>query len=562
LIFAAPSQQAIAIVPLNAKSILQQQSGLTVRAFDINANDEVAIAYTSGFVEVLDDTGATISSMDFSATQSATVRGIAWASAPRDHLLAVNVTGEDRYVAIWDVSTNQVSRVEQDGFSINFDWSDDGALIAVIYATGISEFFDTTFVTIWDVDNASIVLRLEEPGERLNAIAWRPAYDEVALGTSSGNVYFWDTDNGVRYDSFAAHTEAVLDISWSPTGNQLATVGRDFVAKTWDQASNNMLSALSLDSYPTQVLWRPNSAIEVAVVETPFIVVFDAVSGNLLTTIDARSGRAESIWAIWTLDGNSLVYSAYNNPAQNALISTAIVPTVTPSPTLTGTPPTSTPTLTFTPSNTPTKTLTPTSTATKTPTATATPTLTPTLTPTATNTPTGTVQPTLTPSNTPTPPPSTLFLQYYPESTTRTTYVESIIPQLNIVNSGAVAVNLSELKIRYYFTKDSTTQGLEGYCAWTGLPGNCDNVTVTTGTLTTPVTGADSYIEVGFTSGTVDANSQTLDIIVRANKLDWSDFDQSNDYSFDPTSTSDTWVDWTKVTLFRNGVLVWGTEPQ
>ena len=33
----------------------------------------------------------------------------------------------------------------------------------------------------------------------------------------------------------------------------------------------------------------------------------------------------------------------------------------------------------------------------------------------------------------------------------------------------------------------------------------------------------------------------------------------ANDYSFDVTKT--VYADWTKVTLYRNGVLIWGTEP-
>ncbi len=36
-------------------------------------------------------------------------------------------------------------------------------------------------------------------------------------------------------------------------------------------------------------------------------------------------------------------------------------------------------------------------------------------------------------------------------------------------------------------------------------------------------------------------------------------FDQTNDYSFDPTKT--TFAPSTTVTLYQNGTLVWGTEP-
>ena len=43
------------------------------------------------------------------------------------------------------------------------------------------------------------------------------------------------------------------------------------------------------------------------------------------------------------------------------------------------------------------------------------------------------------------------------------------------------------------------------------------------------------------------------------NKNDWSNYTESNDHSYDGTKL--TLADWSKVTLYRNGVLVWGTEP-
>ncbi len=39
----------------------------------------------------------------------------------------------------------------------------------------------------------------------------------------------------------------------------------------------------------------------------------------------------------------------------------------------------------------------------------------------------------------------------------------------------------------------------------------------------------------------------------------YPDFNQANDYSFNPADTSFT--DSTTVTLYLNGTLVWGTEP-
>jgi hypothetical protein len=160
---------------------------------------------------------------------------------------------------------------------------------------------------------------------------------------------------------------------------------------------------------------------------------------------------------------------------------------------------------------------------------------------------------------TPTPQQGTLKLQYYPDPTARGVTVDAIIPDFNIVNTGSTAVPLSELKIRYYFTRDSAPQDIIFHCDFTELPGGCGSITGQVVTLPTPVTGADSYIEIGFTSGTLAANSQTQDILVDVVKFDASNFTQTNDYSFEDRDPAFT--DWSKVTLYRNGTLVWGTPP-
>jgi hypothetical protein len=47
--------------------------------------------------------------------------------------------------------------------------------------------------------------------------------------------------------------------------------------------------------------------------------------------------------------------------------------------------------------------------------------------------------------------------------------------------------------------------------------------------------------------------------MARFNKDDWSNFAEADDYSFDPTKLS--FADWTRVTVYQNGTLIWGSEP-
>jgi len=166
----------------------------------------------------------------------------------------------------------------------------------------------------------------------------------------------------------------------------------------------------------------------------------------------------------------------------------------------------------------------------------------------------GTEPPAATPAPTMTPPANPLTVQYKTGDTI--TNDSSIKPGLRIVNQTSSTVPMSELKIRYYFTRDSV-QSLLFSCDYAIF--GCANMT---GSFT-PINavGADYYLEVGFTpgAGSIAPNSTTVGIATRINKADWSVFNETNDYSFDVSKTA--YADWTKVTLYRNGVLIWGTEP-
>lgn len=161
-------------------------------------------------------------------------------------------------------------------------------------------------------------------------------------------------------------------------------------------------------------------------------------------------------------------------------------------------------------------------------------------------------------SATPTAPPVTpqgnLVLQYRAGDTNATD--NQIKPQFNIKNNGTTAINLSDVKIRYYFTKDGTNS-VSAWIDWAQIGGS--NIVTTFGSASG--TNADTYVELSFTAGagSIPAGGQTGDIQLRMSKSDWSNFNEANDYSFDSTKTS--YTDWNKVTLYQGSSLVWGIEP-
>lgn len=133
-----------------------------------------------------------------------------------------------------------------------------------------------------------------------------------------------------------------------------------------------------------------------------------------------------------------------------------------------------------------------------------------------------------------------------------------ISASFTIKNTGAISVSLNGLKLRYYLTKEGSA-ALNFYCDYAQI--GSGSVSGAFGAVSPAKTGADTYLEISFSpaAGAIAAGGQTGDIQIRVAKADWSSFNENNDYSFDATMTS--YADWSKVTLYQGGSLVWGTEP-
>jgi len=231
---------------------------------------------------------------------------------------------------------------------------------------------------------------------------------------------------------------------------------------------------------------------------------------------------------------------------------------------------------------TPTPTLVPTLTPEPTPTETATPTLTPiptptsiptTIPPTATPKPSPSKQnPTPTPKKTPQvktaepvkPPPKPVVEPPKAEPKVELRYkngrtnvnTDTIYPMFTIVNKGNQKVKLSNIKIRYYYTKEGNASETF-WCDY--FTKGSSNVLGSFAKLNNDKNNANSYLEISFSdaAGEIGAG-ESVELSVGFAKNDWSQYNQKNDYSY---SSSTTYFSWNKVTLYVSGKLVFGKEP-
>jgi Cellulose binding domain len=129
-----------------------------------------------------------------------------------------------------------------------------------------------------------------------------------------------------------------------------------------------------------------------------------------------------------------------------------------------------------------------------------------------------------------------------------------------IINTGTASVSLSSLTMRYWFTNEAPTDPLVFACDYALV--DCSNITSKFVVMPSPVTKANTYLEIGFTAaaGSIALGQSSGEIQTRIHHVNWSNFITTDSYSFisDP---SFVYKDTQTVTLYLNGVLVWGVEP-
>ena len=223
--------------------------------------------------------------------------------------------------------------------------------------------------------------------------------------------------------------------------------------------------------------------------------------------------------------------------------------------------PVKTPKAEATPTKTPVKTPkeeTPTKTPEKTPEAEVTPTKTPAKTPEAEVTPTKTPVKTPEAETTPTKAPEgekSIKIQVYNDNAVSKT--DSIYLNIRVYNTGDEEIDLSDIKIRYYYTRDGSAQQ-KFICDWSTV--GTSNVKAKFIEMSSSVDNADTILEMSFSDGAgVLKPKSFVRLKIRVFKEDWSHYVQSNDYSFN--SSANNFVDWKKVTGYISGSLKWGEEP-
>jgi hypothetical protein len=149
-------------------------------------------------------------------------------------------------------------------------------------------------------------------------------------------------------------------------------------------------------------------------------------------------------------------------------------------------------------------------------------------------------------------PPAENGLSVWHEPKSDTNQIRMVLQLKNTLKTNT---DLSQLKLRYWFTKEGAgAPALQCYWAAPEV-GGCSALDKAVTFGTTTATDASNYLELGF-AGTLGAETNTgnLDITIRVGN--WETQTASNDYSHAASTGIND-----KIALYYAGKLVWGDPP-
>lgn len=125
-----------------------------------------------------------------------------------------------------------------------------------------------------------------------------------------------------------------------------------------------------------------------------------------------------------------------------------------------------------------------------------------------------------------------------------------------IENTGTKTIDMKNVKVRYYFKEDvDKAINFKVYFYSVGeekadVNGRIYNITGSN--------NSNRYLEVTFEKGSVSPGD-TVWVFGAISREDWSEFNQEDDWSFNPEATS--FSEWEKMTVYISDKLVWGIKP-
>ena len=111
----------------------------------------------------------------------------------------------------------------------------------------------------WDLDNGKYAMLPRDEADSTNDVVLSPDGTRAVAATSSGGVELWDLQTLARVRRVVASQQVVRSVCFTASGEQVLSLGDDYLLRLWDAGSGNQLDQWPTDGYLFAAAPRPDA---------------------------------------------------------------------------------------------------------------------------------------------------------------------------------------------------------------------------------------------------------------------------------------------------------------
>ena len=159
---------------------------------------------------------------------------------------------EQKMIPVYDVAKTLATTIKLSAPAVSLAFLQDGALLALALDNGNIHIRNTT--------DGKSVRTFVVSSAAAGVVAASPDGQRLAF-SDNHNVQIWDIGKNTFLGELSAHVDAIIALTFSPDGKQLASASRDQTALLWDVNSGELLHDLSKPaSEPLGLAFAPDGS--------------------------------------------------------------------------------------------------------------------------------------------------------------------------------------------------------------------------------------------------------------------------------------------------------------
>jgi len=174
----------------------------------------------------------------------------------------------------------------------------------------LSEYPFTNSLLVLQMILAKIRERRQFVGHNdlVRSVSFSPTGDRIATASDDGTAKLWDLQ-GNYLVTFTGHHDSVRSVSFSPTGDRIATASDDGTAKLWDLQGNCKVTFTGHNYSVTSVSFSPTGNAIATASYDKTAKLWD-LQGNCKVTF---TGHNNSVWSVsFSPTGNAIATASYD----------------------------------------------------------------------------------------------------------------------------------------------------------------------------------------------------------------------------------------------------------